>query len=174
MIAGGIHTVRNFLCNMLLRLTEHPDQLQELYDNLDDTALINNALEEALRHSSPQKGLFRTAIRDTELAGVKIPAGSRLVVMWGSANRDETVFPDPDRFDIHRENLDKHLTFGKFSHLCVGAPLARSESRIALECVLARMPNLHRANDKPLEWVPLPFHVGLQRLDLAWDVPREV
>jgi cytochrome P450 len=166
LLVGGNETTRNFLGNMFLRLLEHPDQLEAVRS---DPGLAGAAVEESLRHSSPTKGLYRRTTEDVEIGDVTIPEGRLVVVMWASANRDETVFDDPDRYDIRRSNADKHQAFSRHAHFCAGAPLARLEGRLSLERVLARLPNLRRADEKPLSWQPIPLHQGLERLDLAWD-----
>jgi cytochrome P450 len=95
-------------------------------------------IEEALRLESPFRGHFRLTTRETTLAGVTIPAGSRVMLLWGSANRDPEAFPDPDRVDLDRPHPKAHVGFGSGIHLCLGAPLARMETRVVLERLLAR------------------------------------
>jgi cytochrome P450 len=95
-------------------------------------------VEEVLRLEAPFQGHFRITRRDCELAGTPLPKGTRLMLLWASGNRDETVFENPDAVDLERKNLKAHLTFGFGIHHCLGAPLARLEARIALEELLAR------------------------------------
>jgi cytochrome P450 len=124
----------------------------------EDPALIPNAVEECLRYSPSVLCWRRTAIRDVVLGGVTIPAGGRLLLVIGSGNHDERVFPDPGRFDIHRANAKRHLTFGVGSHSCIGAPLARLEMRIILEELTRRLPEMRLV---PQEFTYLPnasFH----------------
>ena len=94
--------------------------------------------EEALRYDTPVHLLFRTAGEDVELSGTTIPQGATLGVLFGSANRDETIFPEPDRFDVDRHPKD-HLAFGNGIHFCLGAALARLEARVAFEVLLERI-----------------------------------
>ena len=115
---------------------------------IEDPSLIPNMIEEALRLESPVQGLFRVAKAATEIAGVKIPEGARLVVMYASGNRDEAEFPDPDRFDVRRANARTHLAFGQGEHFCIGAALARLEARVAFETLLTRMSNIRVAAGK--------------------------
>jgi cytochrome P450 len=99
-------------------------------------------VEEALRWATPSQTAFRRAIRDTQLAGVEIPAGSVLVVSFASANRDETVFPQAAQFDPDRENLGQHLAFGLGMHACIGNPLARMEAVIATQVLAGHVESL--------------------------------
>lgn len=117
-------------------LAEHPDQRRQLVEN---PALIPQAIEEILRFEPPAPHIARYMTRDVELHGRKVPAGSVMMFLTGSANRDDRRFANGDRFDIHREKR-QHLTFGYGIHVCVGAVLARLEGRIALEEVLKRFP----------------------------------
>jgi cytochrome P450 len=118
-------------------LAEHPDQLRQLSDDHD---LIPNAIEELLRYESPSPVQARSVTRDVEHHGQTVPAGSVMLLLTASANRDDRRFPDGDSFDIRRK-IVRHLAFGYGVHLCVGASLARLEGRVALEEVLRRFPN---------------------------------
>jgi len=118
-------------------LAEHPDQLAEL---ARDLSLVPNAIEELLRFESPSPVQGRWVMQDTEHYGSKVPAGSIVLLLTASANRDERKFPNGDCFDIHRE-IDHHLAFGYGVHFCLGAALARLEGRVALEEVLKRFPS---------------------------------
>jgi cytochrome P450 len=117
-------------------LGDHPDQRREL---VEDRSLIPNAIEELLRFEPPAPHVGRYVARDVEYHGQVVPAGSVMLFLVGSANRDERRFPDGDRFDIHR-TIGQHLTFGYGIHFCLGAALARLEGRIALDEVLSRFP----------------------------------
>ncbi len=118
-------------------LADHPDQRAEL---VADASLIPNAIEEILRYESPAPHVGRcVAKQDLVVHGTQVPAGSVMLFLLGSANRDDRRFPDGDSFDIHRDD-GRHLTFGNGIHLCMGAALARMEGVIALEEVLARFP----------------------------------
>src|SRR5262245_20483778 len=117
-------------------LADHPDQRREL---VEDRSLIPNAIEELLRYESPAPHVARYVTRDVEVHGRTVPAGSAMMFLIGSANRDDHRFPDGDRFDLHRK-VDQHLTFGYGGHFCLGAALARLEGRVALEEILKRFP----------------------------------
>ena len=117
-------------------LGRHPDQRAEL---VADRSLIPNTVEELLRYESPSPVQSRYVARDVEIHGHTVPEGSVMVMLNGSANRDERHFPDGDRFDIHRD-VRRHQAFGYGIHLCLGAALARLEGRVALDEVLTRFP----------------------------------
>ncbi len=165
-IAGHV-TVTRAIGNALLTLLSDPSRLDGLRA---DPELWPAALEELLRLESPAQGLFRTTTRAVVLGGVELPPGARLMVHYGSANRDELRFPNADVYDAHREGLARHLAFGKGIHFCMGAPLARLELRLALPRLLERLPNLRLAAAEPYEYEPIFFARGLSRLQLEWDV----
>ena len=148
LIAAGQETTANLINNMMLALMENPGELELLRSNGD---LLPGAIEEALRYRSPLQWLMRVPRRDVELHGQTIPAGSLVLAVVGSANRDEKQFPNPDRFDIRREP-NSHLAFGHGIHFCLGAALARLETRIALSDLLGRFRSFELAGRTP--WVP--------------------
>ena len=117
-------------------LAEHPEQRAEL---VGDRSLIPNAIEELLRYEAPSPVQARYVARDVEHHGEAVREGSVMVLLNGSANRDDRRFPDGDRFDIHRD-IGHHLSFGYGIHFCLGAALARLEGRVALDEVLRRFP----------------------------------
>ena len=136
-VAGaGVETTGRLFGWMGKVLGENPDQRQDLVEN---PSLIPTAIEELLRYEPPGPHVARWVAEDIEFHGQTVPAGSALLLMLASANRDERRFDEPDRFDIHRRP-GGHLTFGRGAHFCLGAPLARLEGRIALEEVLKRFP----------------------------------
>ena len=134
--SAGTETVARLLGWAALTLDNNPDQRAEL---AADFSLLPNAVEELLRYEAPSPVQSRWCTADVEVHGSKIPAGSKVVMITGSAGRDERAFPDADRFDIHRR-FDHHLSFGYGIHFCLGAALARTEGRIALEETLKRYP----------------------------------
>jgi cytochrome P450 len=137
-VAGaGVETTGRLFGWMGKVLAEHPDQRKEL---VEDHGLIPVAIEELLRFEPPGPHVARyVATEDVRFQEQTVPAGSALLIMLASANRDERHFDNPDRFDIRRKP-GGHLTFGRGAHFCVGAPLARLEGRVALEEVLKRFP----------------------------------
>jgi len=151
MVAGN-ETTRSLLSGGLLALAEHPQQRQAVIDDLkrddaehdeaerNEPARLGDAVEECLRWVTPIQAFCRTTTEPVEVGGRSIPAGAYLVMLYASANRDETVFgPTADRFDVTRA-AGAHLAFGFGEHLCLGASLARLESQVVLEQVLRRFP----------------------------------
>ncbi|MCC6999558.1 MAG: cytochrome P450 [Deltaproteobacteria bacterium] len=140
---AGNETTRNLISGGMLALIEHPEQRARL---IADPGLIPSAVEEMLRWVSPVMHFRRTATRDTELGGKKIAEGDKVVMYYPSANRDEQVFPDGDRFDVGR-TPNEHLAFGAGEHFCLGASLARLEIRIIFEEIIRRLPDLELAGN---------------------------
>lgn len=134
---AGTETVGRLFGWLGKLLGEHPDQRREL---VEDPSLIPGAVEEVLRFEPPVHHIARYAANDVDYHGQTVPAGSALLLMAGSANRDERKFDNPDRFDIHRTNAN-HLSFGRGTHFCLGASLARLEGRVALEEIVKRWPD---------------------------------
>ena len=143
LVSAGTETVSKFLGWATMLLDEHRDQRDQMVAN---PALIQNAVEEILRYEAPSPVTGRWTTRDLEYHGVSIPAGSKVLLIAGSANRDERHYSDADRFDIHR-SFDHHLSFGYGAHFCIGAALARMEARVALEETLRRFPVLNVDRD---------------------------
>jgi cytochrome P450 len=141
LLVAGNETTTNLIGNLANALLEHPDVLRAVAANPDRIA---DLVEEGLRYDSPVQVVFRTATRDTELRGVRIPKGSYVAMFLGSANRDERVFPDPDRLDIDRE-LASFPGFGFGKHFCLGASLARLETRVAFEALAPELLRLERS-----------------------------
>jgi cytochrome P450 len=138
LVTAGNDTTKTMLASGLLTLLEHPDQLDALRA---DPSLVPGAVEEILRYANPLHYFRRTTTRDTELRGVSIPAGEKVAMIYTSANRDEDVFADPQRFDIRR-TPNPHLSFGIAEHFCLGVHLARLEGRVFFEELLATFPTI--------------------------------
>ncbi len=136
LISAGTETVARLIGWAGYVLAANPDQRAEL---VDDFSLIPNTVEELLRYEAPSPVNARWVTTDVELHGRTVPKDSKLILLTGSAGRDEREYPDADRFDIHRR-MDKHVSFGFGIHLCIGAALARMEGRVALEETLKRYP----------------------------------
>jgi cytochrome P450 len=135
---AGAETTYRSSSNLLFGLLSHPEQLHAVRR---DPALIPQAIEEGLRWECPLLTIMRTATEDTELEGVPIPAGGAVTVHLGAANRDPSRWPDPDRFDVFRAQKP-HIAFAVGPHVCLGMHLARMETRVVLETLFARCPNL--------------------------------
>jgi len=144
LLVAGNETTTNLIARVVTTLFAHPEQLELLRSDL---SLIPNAIEETLRYDGIVPALPRLTTEDVELAGVKIPQGRLVLPFFMSANRDERRFPDPDRFDIRRDATG-HLGFGFGAHFCLGAQLARLETRIAIRDLLERLPDLRLIEER--------------------------
>jgi cytochrome P450 len=165
-LTAGVETTQVFVPLLVRELLRHPEQWEEVRA---DRSLIPNAIEEALRFWSPARATRRLVIEDTEIGGVPIPKGAVVQIMEVSANHDDEIFEQPESFDIHRSNANKHLAFGHGVHMCIGAPLGRLEARVALETLIDRIPSMRLAADQQEDWRP---HFVLPRfttLLLEWD-----
>ncbi len=136
---GGSETTRNAMSGGLLELLRHPAQMNWLKEN---PAGIENAAEEIIRYTCPFVAMSRTARKDTEIRGVKIAEGECVAMLWPAANRDPSRFENPESFDIQRSFKNRSLAFGIGRHVCIGAYLARMETKVCIEQVLARMPDI--------------------------------
>ncbi|NUO45343.1 MAG: cytochrome P450, partial [Streptomyces sp.] len=143
---GGIETTEAMITNALLHLLRHPDQLALVQAEPD---LVDGAIEESLRLEPGAAVVDRYATRDTDLGPATIRRGDLVTVSLTGANRDPAVFPDPDRFDVRRENARLQLAFAHGPHHCIAAHLARLETRIALRTLLARLPGLRLDEEHP-------------------------
>lgn len=138
LLVGGNETTTNMIGNGVLALLEHPEQLEQVRA---DPALAPNWVEETMRYDAPVQTSFRSTTQEVEIGGVKIPAGAMVILLIGSANRDERKFPDADRFNVTR-SAEGHLGFAAGIHYCVGAQLARLEAKAALQALLGAFPRL--------------------------------
>jgi cytochrome P450 len=129
--------------------------------------LIDNAIEEICRYDPPAQTFTRITTQPVTLNGVDLPQGTEVMVMFGSANRDEALVDPPEEFDITRPRM-QHLTFGQGSHLCLGAPVVRAVLRIMLETFIRRLPGLRIADGQPVPFVPTLNHRQPTRLPVTW------
>ncbi len=164
LLLAGNETTTNLIGNAVLALLNHPNELAKVRS---DRSLVPALIEEALRYDSPVQASLRRTAQDVELEGGKIPAGQNVLLLVGSANRDERQFPEPDRFDIARNPQD-HVAFGYGIHYCLGAPLARLEGRHALEALLFDCPPFACATDQ-VEQIASIIVRGPQTLPLRFD-----
>jgi cytochrome P450 len=139
-IFAGNDTSRNSLSGTIRLMTEFPDQRAMV---LDDPSLISTMSEEALRMVSPVIHMRRTALEDTQLNGQKIAKDEKLILWYGAGNRDPDIFPNPDTFNMHRDNVEKHIAFGHGVHKCLGSRIAKMQLRLAFERIFDRFPNIH-------------------------------
>ncbi len=162
LLVAGNETTTNLIGNAVNALLDHPEELERV---AGDLSLVPSLVEETLRSDAPIQLLFRTAVRETELRGVKIPEGTWVCPLLGSANRDERRFDEPDRFDVAR-NPQGHVGFGFGKHFCLGASLARLEATAALEALVPELLRRRRA-EPGLERVDSFLVRGPARLELA-------
>lgn len=159
---AGADTTRTLICHGLEILLDRPDAMERLRRDPD---LVPSAIEEMLRYEPPVIQIRRTATQDTELGGRKIREGDKVVVFFPSANRDEAMFPDPDRFDIERTPND-HLAFGYGPHYCLGAPLARLESKHVFRALLRELHEIERV--APIERARTNFVRSVRHFEIAY------
>lgn len=145
MLPAGVETMYRSSGNLLVALLTNPSALAEV---VADLSLVPQAIEEGMRWEPPITTLVRHAIRDSELGGVAIPAGTNVSISVAAANRDPERYADPDTFDLHRNDIS-HLTFGHGPHICLGMHLARMESHVAIRALLERLPDLRLDPSQP-------------------------
>jgi cytochrome P450 len=168
-VAAGHETTMNFLALTVLHCLERPGTWRSL---VDDPALVGKLVEESLRFDSPAQAIWRTVGEDTELGGVVLPAGARVLLVLASANRDDEVYADADTLTVDRDLAVPHLAFGRGVHACVGAGLARLEGRIALEELTRRLPELRLAEGFTPSFAPNAVQRFLDTLPVEWPVAR--
>lgn len=166
LIIAGHETTVSLIGNAMLALWEHPEQFALLKENPD---LIGTAVEEFLRYDAPvERAFVRWAAEDVELNGQHFPKGTPIIPIIASANRDEAVYENGEQLDITRRT-NPHLGFGHGVHYCVGAPLARMEAEIALNALLARMPDIHMTIPRSeLRWRMIPGFHSVENIPVAW------
>ena len=165
LIVAGNETTRNAISGGLLALCQHPEERARLQA---DMSLIDTAVEEILRWTSPVTHMARVATADTEIHGQRIKAGERVVMWYASVNRDEDVFPEPDRFDITR-TPNEHLAFGIGEHFCLGAGFARLELKVIFQELFRRFPDIQLAGEP--ERLRSTFIGGIKHLPVRFT-PR--
>jgi cytochrome P450 len=163
---AGFDTTRDAITATVLIMLENPGVRERIL--VDPARAIPKLTEEALRRDAPHRGLFRITTCEVELGGTALPAGTPLLLLFGSGNRDETVFARPDEVDLDRLNVRDHLAFGRGLHSCPGAPMARAEIRVALETLIRRLPRLRLADGYRPVYIASYFFRGLESLDVTW------
>jgi cytochrome P450 len=166
LIVAGNETTRNAISGGLQVLCEHPEEKAKL---LKDMSLLDGAIEEILRWVSPVHHMARTVTADTEIRGKKLKAGDRLIMWYGSVNRDEDIFPDPYTFDITRSPND-HLAFGIGEHFCLGSGFAKKELRVMFQELFRRFPDIDLAG--PPERLRSNFINGVKHLPVKYTPER--
>ena len=164
LLIGGDETTRHVLSGGMLELQRNPAQLAAL---VADPLRLPLAVEEMLRWVTPIKDMVRTTTRDVEIDGVLVPEESELMLLYPSANRDETVFDHAEVFDTTRDP-NPHVAFGFGSHFCLGNQLARIELRVMFEQLLARLPDLRLAAEGPYPYRESNFISGVEALPMTF------
>ncbi|MEM9743259.1 MAG: cytochrome P450 [Pseudomonadota bacterium] len=162
-IFAGNDTSRNSLSGTIRLMTEFPDQRAMV---LDDPSLIGRMSEEALRMVSPVMHMRRTATDDTELNGQKIAKDEKVVLWYGAANRDPSLFPNPNTFNMLRDNVEKHIAFGHGVHKCLGSRIAKMQLRMAFERIFERFPNIHWTGKQRIAPNPLVHAISSMTVNL--------
>ncbi|RJG01356.1 cytochrome P450 [Noviherbaspirillum sedimenti] len=167
LLVAGNDTTTSVMGSCMYRIIQEPGLEERLRS---DSKLIPQFIEEVLRLASPVQGLWRRAVRDTEIGGVQIPAESIMLIKYGAANRDPAKFECPAHMNIERSNVRQHLTFGHGAHFCIGNQLARAELRIAIGKLLQRMKNFRLTyGDEGVEYISHVFNFGLTKLHISFD-----
>jgi len=163
LVIAGAETTYHMMGSVLLGLMSRPEQLDEV---LADRSLLQAAMDEALRWESPVQIVTRETTQPTEIAGFALPEAASLIVCVGSANRDESIYADPDRYDLHRD-ASEHVAFGFGKHYCAGSRLAYLEARIGLNALFDRLPDLRLEPDEKCGVVGMAFR-GPDRLPVLF------
>ena len=162
---AGHEAVTALICNTLQCLLPRRDQWDQI---CNDSSLIPNAIEEVLRFNSSQISWRRITTTDTTVGGFDVPAGTGIFLNFASAHRQTDIWDDPDKFDIHRPNANRHIAFGKGVHFCLGAKFAKFETGLMLEVLAERLPSL-RLVEQAFDYFPNITFRGPEQLHLAWD-----
>ena len=166
LLVAGNETTTKAITEGVRLLAENPHEWAAL--RADPAGRAAAVTEEVLRLATPTQAMFRIVTKDTEVAGVPVPKGARLLVVYSAANRDTSVWgDDPDAFDPGRPNLKEHLAFGKGVHFCIGAPLSRLEMQVAFELIGRRLASIELDDDNDFEYHPSFMLRGLKRLDVT-------
>ncbi len=144
-LIAGNDTTATAIGNLFYVITTKPGMAELLEECVEDERKLNRFVEEHLRNEPPVRALSRAATKDTVVNGTKIPAGAHMLLVYGSGNDDETVFPDPRKFDMERPNLGRHVAFGGGPHRCIGLALARMEIKVAAREIVRQLKNIKLA-----------------------------
>ncbi|MDF3872098.1 cytochrome P450 [Pseudomonas putida] len=167
---AGHDTTTNTAANMFLMLMQHRDAWEEL---CNDASLIPNAVEECIRYAPAVISHRRRAVNTVVVGGAEIETNDKVLIYFAAANRDESSFEDGERFNIHREGANRHVTFGHGWHACYGAPLARLELKIMLEEMTKRLPDIRLKPDQKITYAPLNSTMrGPNQVIVQWGTAR--
>lgn len=164
LLNGGQETTAHLIGNTMVALWQNPGQLELLRS---EPHRMSDAIDESLRYDPPVQTVFLWTTQDVSIDSIDIPKDSPIIGAWGAANRDEDQFENPDTFDITRKKV-QHLAFGNGPHFCLGNMLAKMEASIVLRRVFETMPNLHRAEDGPVDWIPSYWIRGPRTLPVTF------
>ena len=167
-VFAGNDTTRNTISGTMQLLSDFPEEKAKLIARPE---LIPGAVNEFIRMVSPVIYMRRTATRDVEVAGQMIAEGEKVVMYYGSANRDASVFPDPDRLDVTRANADKHIAFGYGPHTCIGKRVANLQLEAVYRQMLARFPDIHQSG--PMDVAPNNFVHAIRKLGVSFSPARK-
>ncbi|WP_425230809.1 cytochrome P450 [Sphingomonas sp.] len=165
---AGHETTRSTAAHFVNLMNLYPDQYAILREDFDKH--IDNAIDEVLRFTSTTTNFTRTAMADTEIGGCAVKKGDKIYLSYAAANRDPTVFPDPDQFDITRVNAKRHLAFGAGPHICVGARLAKMQLRALLKQIVTRIPDIHPVGEP--EWLRSIWFNAIIKMPVAFSAEQ--
>jgi cytochrome P450 len=165
LLGAGEETTVHLICNGLLALFRHPDQLKLLHQH---PTLITDAIQEIARYDAPVQAVMRVALEPVTISGRELKAGQPVICLLGSANRDPMVYFDPDRLDITRLHNTRLMSFGSGIHYCIGTQLARMQAELAISALLHSFPHLELIDIADPPWRPALVFRGLTKLSARW------
>ena len=169
-LIAGNDTTATAIGNLFYVLTTKPGMAELLDSIVDDDRKLNRFVEEHLRNEPPVRALSRAAVKDTVVNGTKIPAGAHMLLVYGSGNDDETVFPDPRKFDMERPNLGRHVAFGGGPHRCIGLALARMEIKVAAREIAHQLKDIKLAIPQDeIRYVPTVATRTIESLPITYS-----
>lgn len=170
MVIAGNDTTATAIGNLFYVLATKPGMMETLQEVAEDDRRMNRFVEEHLRNEPPVRALSRMAVKDAVVNGTLIPAGSHMLLVYDSGNDDETVFPDPRKFDMDRPNLGRHVGFGGGPHRCVGLALARMEVKLAAQEVARQMRNIRLAiPEDEIRYLPTVATHTIESLPITFE-----
>jgi cytochrome P450 len=169
-LIAGNDTTATAIGNLFYVLTTRPGMAELLESIVDDERQLNRFIEEHLRNEPPVRALSRMTTREVTVNGTTIPAHAHMLLVYGSGNDDETVFPEPRKFDITRQNLGRHVAFGGGPHRCVGLALARMEVKVAAREIARQMKNMQLAiPESEIRYTPTVATRTIESLPITFE-----